>query len=209
MAKKALPTQAKPSITSAMGFAWLTETEQAAVTKAFAALEPRQQRFIIEYLTDLNATQAAIRAGYSQRTASEQSTRLRARFAALLTPLLKAQQAQLAEASGVSRQRWLREIQRVAFQDVRTLFDTHGNAIDIPDLSEASAAAVAGFEILEESEGRGEARVRVGYTKKYKLADKLRALELYGKAVGYLTEKMEVTGPDGQPIQHRMLVEFV
>ena len=202
MAKKTLPTQVKPSIASAIGFAWLSDPEQADVAKAFAALEPRQQRFIIEYLTDLNATQAAIRAGYSKRTASEQSTRLRARFAALLTPLLRAQQAQLAEASGVSRQRWLREIQRCAFYSCSAFYDAHGNTIDIPALSEAAAAAVVGFEIVEGAEGKG-------YVKKYKLVDKLPALKLYGTAVGYLTEKVELTGPDGNPIQYHLTVEFV
>jgi hypothetical protein len=36
----------------------------------------KQRRFVDEYLVDLNATQAAIRAGYSPRTAQEQSSRL-------------------------------------------------------------------------------------------------------------------------------------
>ena len=39
-------------------------------------LTPKQQAFVDEYLKDLNATQAAIRAGYSERTAQEQSSRL-------------------------------------------------------------------------------------------------------------------------------------
>jgi phage terminase small subunit len=39
-------------------------------------MTPRQQRFLDEYLVDLNATQAAIRAGYSTRTANEQGARL-------------------------------------------------------------------------------------------------------------------------------------
>jgi hypothetical protein len=42
----------------------------------FQQLSPRQRRFVEEYLTDLNATQAAIRAGYSARTANEQGPRL-------------------------------------------------------------------------------------------------------------------------------------
>lgn len=41
-----------------------------------SALTPKQQRFVAEYLIDLNATQAAIRAGYSKKTAQQQSSRL-------------------------------------------------------------------------------------------------------------------------------------
>ena len=41
-----------------------------------AKLTPKQQRFVDEYLIDLNATQAAIRAGYSEKTAQEQSSRM-------------------------------------------------------------------------------------------------------------------------------------
>ncbi len=43
------------------------------------ALTPKQERFVAEYLIDLNATQAAIRAGYSARTANEQGARLLAK----------------------------------------------------------------------------------------------------------------------------------
>jgi len=39
-------------------------------------LKPKRKRFVSEYLIDLNATQAAIRAGYSEKTANEQGARL-------------------------------------------------------------------------------------------------------------------------------------
>lgn len=39
-------------------------------------LPPKQERFVSEYLIDLNATHAAIRAGYSEKTATEQASRL-------------------------------------------------------------------------------------------------------------------------------------
>lgn len=40
------------------------------------SLNPQQKRFVEEYLIDLNATQAAIRAGYSKKTAKAQGSRL-------------------------------------------------------------------------------------------------------------------------------------
>jgi phage terminase small subunit len=45
---------------------------------------------------------------------------------------------------------------------------------------------------VEEFHGRGENRKRIGFTKKFKLADKLKALELFGKATGFYVERMEV-----------------
>lgn len=59
------------------------------------ALTPKQARFVQEYLIDLNATQAAVRAGYSERTACEQGSRLLAnvKVQAALQAAMQARQA--------------------------------------------------------------------------------------------------------------------
>lgn len=167
------------------GFDRLSAPEQEALVRGFAKLERRQQRWVIEYFVDFNATKAAERAQYSRKTANEQGARLLAKVSPMLTPLMRAQQVALAEKVSYSRERWLLEIQRVAFFDPRKLFDTHGNPREIAELDDDAAPAIAGFEFFEEFEGRGENRVKAGYTRKFKLADKLRALELYGKATGF------------------------
>lgn len=181
----------KSEITAIAGFNRLGPEEQESVVRGYAKLERRQQRFVIEYLVDLNATEAAIRAGYSRKAAKEQGYRLFTKAHPILTPLLRAQRTELAEHSGITRERWLQEIQRLAFYDPRRFFDTHNNALDIPALDDDSAAAVAGFELTEEFTGKGAERVAVGYTKKFKLANKLQALELFGQATGYLTTEMD------------------
>jgi hypothetical protein len=84
--------------------------------------------------------------------------------------------------------RWLQEVDRVAIFDPRKLFDTHGNPIDIPALGDDEAAVIAGFEICEEFSGKGANRVPVGYTRKFKLVDKLKALELAGKARKFMEQ---------------------
>ena len=71
----------------------------------------------------------------------------------------------------------------MAFADVRRAFDTHGNAIDIPDLPDDIAPNVAGYEQVEDFSGRGESRERVGYTKKVKLVPPLEAMKLFGEAL--------------------------
>jgi phage terminase small subunit len=101
-----------------------------------------------------------------------------------LMPVVKAHTKLTAE-------RWQEEIDRCALLDPRKLFDTHGNPMDIPDLSDEEAPGIAGFEIVEEFSGRGAERVPVGYTRKYKLVNKLQALELAGKARGYYIDRSQ------------------
>lgn len=186
---------ARSPVATIEGFSRMSPEDQAFVVDAFDRLEPRQQKFFLEYFLDFNATQAAVRAKYSKRTAQEQSSRLLLKVGHVLAPLMRAQQNVLAEKGVLSRDRWLLEIQRIALFDVRKLYDNHGNPREIPELDDESAAAIAGFEFLEEYEGRGESRQATGVTKKFKLADKLRALELYGKAVGHYLGDSKPTSP--------------
>ena len=77
----------------------------------------------------------------------------------------------------------------ICFADVRKMFDVHGNPIEITELGPNEAAAVAAFEVCEDFSGTGEARKTIGYTRRVKMADKLKALELYGKAMAYSGDK--------------------
>src|SRR3546814_11679655 len=99
----------------------------------------KQQRFAEEYLVDLNATQAAIRAGYSVRTAKQQGARLltNADVAAAITEGRKRQQ----ERTEITATRVAQEMARIEFGDIRQLFHEHGPLRPIPALVEASAAA--------------------------------------------------------------------
>lgn len=118
--------------------------------------------------------------------------KIRSRLAELMAPVTANAQ--------LTRQQWLERIARVARFDVRKMLDAHGNPLPITELGENEAAALLGFELYEDFEGKGEARRVVGHTKKFRLADRIRALELYGKAMGYYADKMEVSGKDGAPL---------
>lgn len=168
-------------------------------SSSFLQLNPRHQRFVTEYLLDQNATQAAIRAGYAKKRAKEQGHQLYTKLHAVIAPLLKAQQEKLLVAGGITKERWLLEIKRLAFYDPGQFYDAHGNPIEVCKLDEDSRRAVVGFEFTEDflnakNPDGVEQRVAAGYTKKFKLADKHKALELYGKAVGFYVEKKEVFG---------------
>ena len=102
------------------------------------------------------------------------------------------------------RKAWLLRLMGMAFADVRKAFDEHGNCIDIPNLPDSIAPNVAGFEQMEEFEGKGESRVSVGYTKKVKLVPPLEAMKLFGESLqwfpgqgsGKLGLKAEIKGKD-------------
>ena len=150
-------------------------------------LTPKQKRFVDEYLIDLNATQAAIRAGYSPKTANEQGARLLANVSIAQT-IQKAMQDR-EQRTEITQDRVLLEYARIAFFDPRKLFRSDGSPKPIEELDTDTAVALAGLEVREEFEGAGENRAFVGYTKKYKLANKLGALDSLAKHLGMLDGK--------------------
>ena len=151
-------------------------TKKAAATpKAARKLAPMQSVFVQEYLIDLNATQAAIRAGYSKKTAEQQGFQLLQKTS--VQDAIAARQKEREQRTAVTADRVLLEAARLALFDPRKLFNDDGSPKGITELDDDTAAAVAGIEVVEQFEGSGKDRVFVGYLKKYRIADKNSALE--------------------------------
>jgi len=89
-----------------------------------------------------------------------------------------------SDIANVSNARVIQEIARLALFDPRKLFFDDGTPKPITSLDDDTAAALAGLDVTEEFEGSGEDRKFVGYTKKYKIADKNSALEKLAKILG-------------------------
>ena len=159
------------------------------------ALNAKQQRFVDEYLIDLNATQAAIRAGYSKNSAKviacENLTK-----PDIAEAIQKAQESRQTRTY-ITQDRVLLELSRIAFFDPRKLLDGSGHPKQLNELDDDTAAAVAGLDLLEEYRGEGKDREFVGYVKKFKIADKNTALTNAMRHLGILTDKTEITGKDG------------
>lgn len=158
------------------------ESEAIAV-----ALTPKQERFVAEYLVDLNATQAAVRAGYSEKTAYSQGQRLLKKVE--LQATIRAEMEKRSRRVEITQDRVLQEYARLAFFDPRKLFEKNGKPKEISQLDDDTAAALVGLDVAEEYTGAGEDRAFVGYTKKYRLANKLGALDSLGKHLGMFTPK--------------------
>jgi phage terminase small subunit len=169
------------------------------------ALTPKQQRFVQEYLVDLNGKQAAIRAGYSPATAENQASRLlsKDKVAAAVAEAKKT----VAERLGITAERVLTEYARLAFLDIRKAFDIDGNLKPIHELDDATAAAITGLEVevkrlLGGSDDEFEPQPHGGALKrqhadlstrlhKIKLADKKGALDSLAKHLGLLSDAQQ------------------
>lgn len=143
------------------------------------ALTPKQKRFVAEYLVDLNATAAAIRAGYSKKTAEVIG------YENLRKPQIEAAINQAIQErekrTEITQDMVLRETAKLAFFDIRKMFGKDGKPLNISELDADTAAALVGLDVQDIADNDGD---YVGFVKKYKMADKLKALELLGKHLG-------------------------
>lgn len=151
------------------------------------ALTAKQAAFVREYLVDLNATQAAIRAGYSKNRAGEIGYQLLQKTT--IQAAIKEEMDKRAERTEITADKVLKEFAKLAFFDPRNLFDEKGNPKDITELDDNTAAALAGLDVVQEYDP--ETGV-TSYTKKYKLASKQSALDSLGRHLGMFLDRSEV-----------------
>lgn len=139
-------------------------------------------RFCQEYMIDLNATQAAIRAGYSEDTAySIGSENLSKPDIQLYIQQL---QNRAAAAADITMERVLQEYKRLAFFDIRKIYGIDGGLVPIGQLDDDTAAAVVSVKSYEEKTGEEDVEV-LGTVREVKIADKLKALDSICKVLGY------------------------
>lgn len=147
----------------------------------------KQKRFVEEYLIDLNATQAAIRAGYSSNSASEIG------FELLKKPDVRAHVdkaiAERSKRTGINQDRVIRELARIGFANIRDVADS--DAMVKMDASDDDLAAVQSIKVKQSSFDNGDATER-----EVKIYDKNKALELLGRHLGMFDDRMNV-GIDG------------
>jgi phage terminase small subunit len=156
------------------------------MSMAGKGLTPKQRLFVREYIKDWNATQAAIRAGYSNRTAQEQSSRLLSNV--MVQEAVRTAMSKCEEKIEIDAQKVLEQYVRFAFFDVRQLFDASGELRPMSEWPDDAAAAVNGIDVIELD---GDLAGRV---KKLKLVDKRAALADIGKHLGMFKEQLELSG---------------
>jgi phage terminase small subunit len=160
-----------------------------------AKLTAKQQRFVEEYLIDLNATRA-YKVAYpnikNDETASAAGSRLLGNVN--VNAYVKQRMKEREKRTEITQDRVLREYARLGFFDPRKLFNSDGSPKGIEELDDDTAAVLAGLEVMEIYEGREEDREFVGYLKKYKLADKKGALDSMARHLGMFNDKLQLGG---------------
>lgn len=153
-------------------------------------MDDKRARFVAEYLKDLNATQAAIRAGYSANSARQQASDLLAN-PDIADAVAEGKARQLAKAE-LTAVRVLEELRRLSFSDVRRLFDDDGNLKALHTLTDDESACIASVEIVKKNLAAGDGQTDTVH--KLKVWDKTRSLEMLAKHFGLLIDKMEHSG---------------
>lgn len=162
-------------------------------------LNVQQARFVHEYMKDGNATQAAIRAGYSEKTAGQIGHRLVEK--STIRAAIDSKRKQLEQKLDTSRERIIKELLHVAFSDIRELYDDAGNLKPPSQWPDHLAASVAGLETEEKSEVTGEGdsvKTVRSKVRKVKRWEKVPAARLASELLGYLEER------DKRPVNVRV-----
>lgn len=177
-----------------------------------ARLTEMQQRFCDEYLIDLNATQAAIRAGYSEKRASEQAYQLLQKTT--VQDYIRKKKMERIERTEITQDMVLRELALIAFSNAADyaaviekdamaevdgqmiqVFDSEGNPVKYRTVEPVLT------EDLTESQKRALSVIKKGRDGfEVKPYDKVRALELIGKHIGMFEEKVSVSGKVNNPM---------
>jgi len=137
-------------------------------------LTPKQMRFVDEWLIDFNGKQAAIRAGYSAKTAEVTAAKLLRNVK--VQAEISRRQKDLQKRTEVSQDRVVKELARIAFVDASVVCVT-----DFDKLTDDQRAAIQGIK-------------PTNFGWEIKLHDKIKALELLGRHIGMFTDKLEVKG---------------
>lgn len=145
------------------------------------SLNRKQLRFCEEYVIDLNATQAAIRAGYSEKTAQVQSSRL------LLNVMVQAKivelQEEISKRNELKADDIVQELRKIGFMTIDELFDNNGVIKNPTLLSDKAKAAVSSVKITKRTYGKDYNETEEETTE-LKLWDKGKALVELGKHMG-------------------------
>ena len=167
-------------------------------------LTPKQMRFVDEWLIDFNGKQAAIRAGYSAKTAEATAARLLRNVK--VQAEISRRQKDLQRRTEISQDRVVKELARIAFADASDyacietyMYENKDGTLsplqvvspkDTGALSDDQRAAIAGIK-------QGANGIEI------KLHDKIKALELLGRHIGMFNDKLSLSGSDGGPLTFR------
>lgn len=141
-------------------------------------LNPKQRRFCEEYLIDLNGSAAAIRAGYSTKTARQIASEYLTKPNIL--KYIQELKDKRSERTEITADMVIKELAKVGFSNIQDYIEDGNSIQDISKVEQPKAAAVAAIETSESTSKDGTVTVNT----KFKLYNKVDALEKIGKHLG-------------------------
>jgi phage terminase small subunit len=163
----------------------MTEDADPDSDSASGGLTDRQMQFVREYLVDFNATQAAVRAGYSEATADQQGSRLLKNVK--VAAALKLGRDALARRTEITADAALQQMARFGYGDLRRIFD--GSRLKLPhEWDDDTAASISSVEVVTRGGGEGE----VEYVSKIRSVDKRAAVSDILRCLGAYKDSLEV-----------------
>lgn len=160
-------------------------------------LTDKQKMFVQEYLVDMNATRAAVRAGYSERNADKIGSELLGKTG--VAEAIQRAVERRSKRTEISQDRVVRELAGIAFRDPRKLMSWGPDGVRLNPSDDLTAEEAA---VVSEA---AETTTKDGGSIKIKTVDKLGALQLLGKHLGMFTEKHDVNVSGNITVQ---LVDF-
>ncbi len=163
-------------------------------------LTDKQQRFVEEYLIDLNGTQAALRAGYSEKTAGRQACELLEKTH--IAEAIAEAKAQRSIKTSIDATYVLNRLVEIDQMDVLDIHNDDGSLKPIREWPKIWRQFISGMDVSELFDGRGDEREIIGVMKKIKWPDKVKNLELIGKHVEVQAFKDQLGVSGGMKISH-------
>lgn len=163
-------------------------------------LTPMESRFVKEYAVDLNASAAARRAGYSEKTAGEQACRLLKRVR--IQEAIEREFRERQQRTEIKADRVLQELAIIGFADIRDYIDIDADsgAVKMKTFDEMRPNASRAIESISEDRiikgsatGNGD-EIILNDKKKFKLHAKINALELLGRHLGIFKDALPLSG---------------
>lgn len=158
-------------------------------------LTEKQKRFIEEYLVDLNATQAAIRAGYSEKTAYSAGQRL-LKNVEVQDGVRKSQEAR-SKRTKITQDMVLNELAKIGFSDIRKAVAWGERPVEEEDGSLVYPVELVGSSEIDDDTAAAISEVSLtAQGVKIKMLDKKSALDSIGKHLGMFTDRVDHISSD-------------
>jgi phage terminase small subunit len=178
-------------------------------TKSGSRLTTQRNKFVSEYLQSYDGTAAAIKAGYSPKSASRIANHLI--HNGPVAQKIKEEEEKAIAAAGINRRDALLRLAKMVYWDSRSLYQDDGSIKPPSEWDDATAAVIAGVEVMEFYGGEGKTKTAIGQNKKVKVVDPLRSLEILLRVLGLTkdTPGSQVTVNNQNQIIEKQTIEVV